>query len=486
MERAALQHKDVAGAPPPRGRVCRIAGPLPDAELTRVLLRERHLCSAGTGARLPEDERILGMIQMRCPFAGIVMARNRLAAHKAHGGWALPPPIQSPFSCRSCMALTTCALVHKALEGGDGESFGLPEQFEAVTRHVTPADSAFLHHWLGLLELETDANAAPQAHIWALDPPPALCEPALEPSSEAGSACGLVEYGLDARRAAAAVVPDATATQCDAGDVPPASATVSGKAASEDAVVAANAPCDAGTEADGAASDGVAQRRHPLAGRCVGHLLLGRYAGPSDAFPLYPHAYVFTQAASNAAGSAQQLLQKGLHEQGFAEGDAGVLSVQGGHPAVNRARVVAVDARSLTVACRSRMAALERLAGQGGNGGAPLAHGTHVATGASAAPPSPLLWRLDRDESDTVQQSATAGLLELCSGQGALLSRLRGLIVHLKPPARAARDTYALEAPVEPDCFDEMLAAECAPHALHVLCIQAITVCSSRARWPAV
>jgi hypothetical protein len=56
-----------------------------------------------------------------------------------------------------------------------------------------------------------------------------------------------------------------------------------------------------------------------------------------------------------------------------------------------------------------------------------------------------------------------AGLLELVGGTSPLLVRLRGLIVHLKPPQHGARDSYATETAEEEDCFEEMQAAECAP-----------------------
>ena len=297
------------------------------------------------------------------------MTRNRLVAYKAQGPWALPPPIRSEHSCRSCMVLPLCTLAHAALEGGTGATFGLPERFAALTAHVTEADAAWLRHWLGLLEMEQREDAVPQAHIWALAPPP-------------------VATG-------AAALP----------------------------------------------------RRHPLAGRCVGHLELRGYEGEADGPALYRFRYTFAQRGGGGDAAAP------LAEQGFAAGDACVLSVQDGHAAVNRARVAAVGAAGVTLVCRSRMRALERLCGvaEGGAGNAP-------PVDTSAHP----LWRIDKDEGETVLQCATSALLELAGGTSALLTRLRGLIVHLKPPQRGARDAYAAEVAEEEDCFEQMASDECA------------------------
>lgn len=470
-----------------------------------------------------------------------MMARNSFVAYKARGRWTLPPPIQSHHSCRSCMVLPLCAVAHAALDRGSGDSFGLPETFQNLTSTLADADCDFLRHWLSLLELERRATAVPQSHIWAVEPPPVP-----EPGNAAQA------------------------------------------------------------------------KTHPLSGCCIGHLHMLSYDGECSDAPLYPFLYTFAQtvrtgrplplptdtgsvplndpSTSNQCAimpdEAASLL--GLDEQGFAEGDACILSIQDAHPAVNRARVAGVTPITLTLACRSRMLALEHSSGifrlssredntvpagqpfrqaachatdvapsrlssdshcsarlhtaphpapslngpQRSCGSAslpsqrqfplsrcsqtcdsadnmpqpkfpppqsacgprsfasqppqcsttvplpseisrsypcpitsnvhsakyavPLPHAAHPAH-RGARPEATLCWRVDKDEGETALQCAMAGLLELVGGTSPLLVRLRGLIVHLKPPQHGARDSYATETAEEEDCFEEMQAAECAP-----------------------
>lgn len=334
-----------------------------------------------------------------------MITRNTLAAHKAQGGWALPPPIQSPHSCRSCMVLSTCTVAHASLEGGTAATFGVEDAFTKTAAHIGDTDASFLRHWLGLLELEQRHDTRQTADVWALAPPPLAGGHTDAAASGRGGATTLEDWGL--------MPATGTAAHCPA-------------------------PLRVATEQH------VEERqKHPLQGRCIGQLQLVRYEGASSSFPLYPHSYSFS-LAKTAGGSCQA----SLAEQGFSDGDAAVLSVQDSHAAVNRARVVHVTATSLLLATRSRTPALE------------------VASPDAAVP---LLWRLDKVESETMLQCATAGLLELVSGTSAQISRLRGLIVHLQPPARTAHATYTEERPVEDDCCEEMAAAEyaaCSPAVL--------------------
>jgi hypothetical protein len=475
------------------------------------------------------------------------MTRNRLAAYKAQGDWALPPPIRSEHACRSCILLPTCALAHAALEAGNALSFGLPDHFTAMTQHLTPIDLAFLRHWLGLLELEQLEGKAAVADVWAVSPPPAIAPAA---TCGAGPRFSLAACVLGA--------PGAAVVACAGGE-----ATVATIAAQSRSVLPCTDQAAVGSLLEEGPGDG---RTHPLAGRCIGHLLFKRYDGLSDSYPLYPHLYVFHQAgvcsardavdaglqtttgcgaltawrqgcggvqgldgARGAAyadmfggegrlgwkhavgaghvasgggrsvctpagegtpsgegrgGAAALAGSRGtesvgegepwdLREQGFCAGDAGVLSIQEGHAAVNRARVVSVAADSLTIATRTRMPALERLS-------SPSFPLTSPRGLAPSKPPVPL-WRLDKVESDVTKQCATAGLLELMSGRSALFARLRGLIVHLKPPQREARDTYKQEVAAEEDCFDAMAAAECVPCPVPCSLRPGLTVC---APWP--
>ena len=388
-----------------------------------------------------------------CPCAGLIAVRNRLAAHKAQGEWALPSPIGSAHMCDKCMVLPLCATLHASIEGGTAESSGAQEAFTAATAHMGgPADGAFFSHWLALLELEKQATKATQANIWLVPPPPprmpaANCLSSAAPDSVAHSAAAgtsgaqqyasdLLSHGLSASRSQ---LPTTLQAHQSASARP-----APGPASQPSSFTAKHAS-------------------HPLAGRCVGNLLLQSFDGHAEEHSLYPFIYSFrwasqqTSAPPPATAQHTQNQSAGgvgqgapcLQDQGFAAGDAAVLSVQDRHAAVNRSRVLAVSTSSITLACRARMTALESAALPRCPAG-----GAHSAN---------ILWRIDKDETESLSQQAVAGLLELCSGTTSHLDRLRGLIVHLKPPSRAARAAYTAEAAPVTDDFEAMLAAECTP-----------------------
>ncbi|KAL6748261.1 hypothetical protein V8C86DRAFT_3115096 [Haematococcus lacustris] len=102
-------------------------------------------------------------------LAALMMHRNRLAAHLV-GKQRLPPTmLRNERQCGTCFAATYCALVHKALEGGDEASSGMrPQQWSGLTSHLGPSHGQFLRHWLGLVELEDSAAREGRSALWAV------------------------------------------------------------------------------------------------------------------------------------------------------------------------------------------------------------------------------------------------------------------------------------------------------------------------------
>jgi hypothetical protein len=435
------------------------------------------------------------------------MARNSLVAYKARGRWALPPPIQSHHTCRSCMVLPLCVLTHAAIDGGSGNSFGLPETFQELTSTLTEADCAFLRHWLGLLELERRAAEVPQSNIWAAEPP-------LAP--EAGNTSQIKAHPLSGR-----CIGHLRLLSYE-GELPDLTFYRFQYTFSQACLMDSKASSPA----------------HPAPGPCIASSTAGHLNdSPAESAMLGCDRSVRSVRSNQGAACKASVL--GLDKQGFGKGDACVLSIQDAHPAVNRARVVDVTPSTLTLACRSRMPSFEqscnlrkhasrhndeqfaklvtttlqvpplkcsqrvlssrdpsskpsrccsdntRISWQSQHVPfsltrdaaklncadviAPQQQGPHATHLAYAGPERQegssvgvLRWRVDKDEGETAMQCAIAGLLELVGGSSALLARLRGLIVHLKPPQRGARDAYATEVPEEEDCFEQMQAAECA------------------------
>jgi hypothetical protein len=439
------------------------------------------------------------------------------------------------------MVLPLCVLTHAAIDGGSGNSFGLPETFQELTSTLTEADCAFLRHWLGLLELERRAAEVPQSNIWAAEPP-------LAP--EAGNTSQVKAHPLSGRcighlrlLSYEGELPDLTfyrfqytfsqACLTDSKASSPAHPTTGPCIASSAAGHLNDSPAESamlGCDRSVRSDQGAACKASVLG-------LDEQGFGKGDACVLG-----CDRSVRSDQGAACKASVLGLDEQGFGKGDACVLSIQDAHPAVNRARVVDVTPSTLTLACRSRMPSFEQSCNLRKHASChnddqlaklvtstlqvpPLkcsqrvlrdpssrdlsskpsrccSDNTHISWQSQHVPGSltrdaakpncadviapqqqdphathlayagperqerssvgVLRWRVDKDEGETAMQCAIAGLLELVGGSSALLARLRGLIVHLKPPQRGARDAYATEVPEEEDCFEQMQAAECA------------------------
>lgn len=359
-----------------------------------------------------------------------MMTRNRLAAYKARGPWALPPPLKEEHSCRSCMVLPLCAVAHQAMEEGNPESFGLVEQFAKLTEHLTDQDSQFFRRWIHLLEMEQEHDRVPQANIWAVDPPPHVSVRSLKrprgPSMRGGDV-------VDNEN----VSPNSEPTSQVSQDV-----------------------LSQYMEEDHAAQMGFTQDdepAHPLVGRCIGSLLPLRFDGQNSDMALYPFAYTFSQPNPFSQLSHASIP---LNAQGFAVGDCGILSVQDRHAAVTRVRVLAVSASELKLALRSRLPSSLDVA---------CSDGVHCQR-ESCFSHHGLRWRLDKDEPETAFQCAVSGLLELIVSQTAHTERLRGLIVRHNKPQHDARDNYSQEVPIEMDCFESMVESECVPEVMHRQC----------------
>ena len=470
--------------------------------------------------------RVRGLHVTFCP-AGLMMTRNKLAAYKEQGGaWDLPRPIQSEHRCKHCFSLSLCAVVHRSLEGGTAESFGL-DVFDSLTAHIDEKDATFLKTWLELLEIErAEAKKKhPQENIWALDPPPHTrpvqlapvapvqggagyaasrtqpekrdsaddCENAC-PNSQAPSvpaAEGASESPQ--RKQAEAPHPDPlSAPICPSVLIIPEVEAQHADASTQPTRMIPPAPLSAPTLQD-ASNSGTMLAKHALQGRCIGHLQLQSYIGQVDDSSLYPHKYTFTQShagscspAAGAPGGPALLGSMGvacsshpvetipLSVQGFSAGDCGILGLQGRHVAVNRAQVESVSESVLTVRLRSRLSLGFE---QGCTSQASACAGGTVkesqccsaqATDTSTPPASnqsgnTCLWRIDKDEPETAFQIAVSGVLELVVSMSMHTTRLRRLLVHFERPMKEARANYNAEVPPDVDHVEAMVESECAP-----------------------
>ncbi|KAJ5659503.1 hypothetical protein N7507_005954 [Penicillium longicatenatum] len=97
----------------------------------------------------------------------MVQVRNRLAVY-IREKLQLPPMLKRARMCNRCYAKTPCLIYHKLLEGGDGETSGMGEDFDAVTSHLTQKDRDFFNKWDELLTKEEGNLAKFRRELWTL------------------------------------------------------------------------------------------------------------------------------------------------------------------------------------------------------------------------------------------------------------------------------------------------------------------------------
>ncbi|KAK9472748.1 uncharacterized protein V1510DRAFT_126073 [Dipodascopsis tothii] len=104
---------------------------------------------------------------VRNEIRGMIVARNELARSARDRG-ELPEMLRKQFMCQRCFSATPCFVYHKALEGGDGVSSGLGDDFDRDTAHITAVHAAFLRHWEALVTLEEDTMNRFRKEIWTM------------------------------------------------------------------------------------------------------------------------------------------------------------------------------------------------------------------------------------------------------------------------------------------------------------------------------
>ncbi|KAJ5810103.1 uncharacterized protein N7503_002321 [Penicillium pulvis] len=97
----------------------------------------------------------------------MVQVRNRLAVY-IREKLQLPPMLKRARMCNRCYAKTPCLIYHKLLEGGDGETSGMGEDFDAVTSHLTQKDREFFNKWDELLTKEEGNLTKFRRELWTL------------------------------------------------------------------------------------------------------------------------------------------------------------------------------------------------------------------------------------------------------------------------------------------------------------------------------
>ncbi|KAL6757709.1 P-loop containing nucleoside triphosphate hydrolase protein [Haematococcus lacustris] len=349
-------------------------------------------------------------------LAALMMHRNRLAAHLV-GKQRLPPTmLRNERQCGTCFAATYCALVHKALEGGDEASSGMrPQQWSGLTSHLGPSHGQFLRHWLGLVELEDSAAREGRSALWAVPGRQRELQGSCLADLQLQAYLGHVGSGAAKRYLYSFTRHPPTSL------VPPTPVGDSSKSSSS----SLQPP------------SGPAQAVQPA----LPHLdTLGTYSrGPALTTPSQ-----HSQPSSYGAPTAPPMSltpSSFLAASAFAVGDMALLGMEGRHVNVARVVVHAATQDTLVLAAKKEIRMMEPylrqpqseglppLPTQQGTAQPPCAANRAVLPSAAA-----VLWRLDKDEAAagvTQQRTNLLMLMEAASGQ---VARLRELVVDLAPP----------------------------------------------------
>lgn len=114
-----------------------------------------------------ELNKMFSIRGIRHELLQMVQVRNNLAVY-IREKLQLPPMLKRARMCNRCYAKTPCLIYHKLLEGGDGETSALGEDFDAATGHLTPEDRDFFNKWDELLNKEEGNLAKFRRELWTL------------------------------------------------------------------------------------------------------------------------------------------------------------------------------------------------------------------------------------------------------------------------------------------------------------------------------
>ncbi|KAJ5935398.1 hypothetical protein N7466_004945 [Penicillium verhagenii] len=114
-----------------------------------------------------ELNKTMSIRGIRHELLQMIQVRNRLAVF-IREKLELPPMLKRARMCNRCYAKTPCLIYHKLLEGGDGETSGMGEDFDAVTSHLTQKDREFFNKWDELLTKEEGNLTKFRRELWTL------------------------------------------------------------------------------------------------------------------------------------------------------------------------------------------------------------------------------------------------------------------------------------------------------------------------------
>lgn len=97
----------------------------------------------------------------------MVMQRNELACY-VRQRLELPPMLKSAHLCGKCYAQSPCFLYHKLIDDGNGETSGMGEKYDEVTKHLKPVHQQFFQNWDDLITKEEKVLMKFRRELWTM------------------------------------------------------------------------------------------------------------------------------------------------------------------------------------------------------------------------------------------------------------------------------------------------------------------------------
>ncbi|KAK4176425.1 putative DNA replication ATP-dependent helicase [Triangularia setosa] len=137
--------------------------------LYNLLLSDRYDIEIAYGILYyMETSQTLRIPAIRHELRHMIMQRNSLACYIRERSVQLPPMKRSKNACERCYAQTSCFIYHKLADGGNGDTSGLNEKFEAAVQHLSPRHQEFFLKWEDLLTKEEKESQKLRRELWTM------------------------------------------------------------------------------------------------------------------------------------------------------------------------------------------------------------------------------------------------------------------------------------------------------------------------------
>ena len=136
--------------------------------LYTLLLSDRYDVAVAYGILYYiETSQVLRIPAIRHELRHMVMQRNELACY-VRERLALPPMLRDTHLCNRCYAKQPCFLYHKLVENGDGDTSGLKDKFDVLTKHLNTTHQSFFKKWNDLLTKEETEIMKFRRELWTM------------------------------------------------------------------------------------------------------------------------------------------------------------------------------------------------------------------------------------------------------------------------------------------------------------------------------